>query len=55
MEGDVSQMNTEELKDRIMQLEDSYAEILGQDADPMSLRLILMRIRELQNELKRRG
>jgi len=56
MEGDVSKLSSHEIEDRIRELEHTYAEFLGDDADARQLHHIRKRILELQNELnKRRG
>lgn len=54
MEGDVTKMPTHELEQRIKELENSYAEILGNGEDSGSLHSIWTRIRELHSELERR-
>ncbi len=55
MEGDVRQMATREIEQRVTELEASYAEALNKGADIHTLSNIWRRIKELQNELKNRA
>jgi|GEM_PF-2237139 len=55
MEGDVRQMTTPEIEQRVTELEASYAEALNRGADIHTLSNIWRRIKELQNELKNRA
>jgi len=55
MEGDVRQMTTREIEQRVTELEASYAEALNKGADIHTLSNIWRRIKELQNELKNRA
>ncbi len=54
MEGDITKMPTGELEKRVMEMEDSYAELLGDNQDVHTLHLIWMHLKELRSELKRR-
>lgn len=54
MDGDVTKMPAHELEKRIQDLEDSYAELLGDDENRKSLYLVWQRLRELKSELEKR-
>ena len=51
MEKPVKDMTTEELENEIVELESTYAEELGNNADLVTLSMIWKRIRELNREL----
>lgn len=50
MEGDVTKMLTHELELRIRELENSYAELLGDGQDAQSLYWISKRILDLKED-----
>ena len=51
MDKPVKDMTTEELENEIVELEGTYAEELGNNADLVTLSMIWNRIRELNKEL----
>ena len=51
MDKPVKNMTTEELENEIVELEGTYAEELGNNADLVTLSMIWNRIRELNKEL----
>ena len=51
MDKPVKNMTTEELENEIVELEGTYAEELGNNADLVTLSMIWNRIRELNREL----
>ena len=51
MDKPVKDMTTEELENEIVELEGTYAEELGNNADLVTLSMIWNRIRELNREL----
>lgn len=55
MEGEVTQMATNEILQRITDLEDTYAEALKDKMDVHGLNRIWRRIKELQTELSQRA
>ena len=55
MEGDVIQMATQEIEQKIAELETAYSEALSRGEDIHALSAIWKTIKELQNELKSRG
>jgi hypothetical protein len=54
MEGDVRQMATQEIEQKIAELETAYSEALAKGEDIHALSSIWKRIKELQYELKNR-
>lgn len=54
MEGDVRQLATLEIEQRITELETAYSEALSRGEDIHALSAIWKRIKELQSELKNR-
>ena len=55
MEGDIKQLDATEIKKKIIDLEDTYAEALKDKMDLHGLNRIWKRIRELQSELQARS
>jgi hypothetical protein len=51
MDKPVKDMTTEELENEIVELESTYAEELGNNADLVTLSVIWKRIRDLNREL----
>ena len=54
MEGNPQDLTTAEIEERIIQLENTYAEILGNSLDTFSLSTVWLRIKELKGELSKR-
>jgi len=54
MEEDISRLSAGELRQKIGELENTYAEFFNSDASPKQLLEIQMRIQQIVQELKKR-
>jgi hypothetical protein len=54
MEGDISQMDVSEIKEKISELENTYADFLGEELDIHVMHCVWRRIQELREELRKR-